>query len=465
MSDQEQNQNVAIIGGGVNGAALALRLAQQGKEVTVYEKLPEKYFSADLFETVDAEGRGHSINASAVADQTTRSLRFMWERLDHPLEAVTDTRDLFLEVQKQFPDQKFVTGHPSVMLIHPDDSEMLEGMKHQVERVAKTGAKMEVWDGADAGDKLRAKYPALKDYELPEGTIVVHEEGYDPEKNPNGVSAMVNPAAYLRALHQLVKKEGVNIQYDSPVEKLAIDDAGKAAITSGENEKHFDHAVVTAGGWSKDILAQVDGLKPLIEETPKRVRWTDVLDADAAEAVGTVPFIQPESLTAETGRPYRTLMPATVQGEAKGVKLLYSEKKKFKNGADDLAKEPTTPAEIAEDRKNFEEITGLSTSKGGGGQSCMITATPDKMMTAGNVERVDGGKSPISAISACSYASFVVGGAAIESVAAQIDGRQPPYRDWDVNHAPNRDITVSKHAAEERSLEVEREQSKGRGAA
>lgn len=464
MGNDTENRNVAIIGGGVNGAALALRLAQQGKEVTVYEKLPEKYFSAELFETVEPERR-HSINASAVADQTTRSLRYMWERLDHPLEAVKDTRDLFLEVQKEFPGQTFVKGHPSVMLIHKDDGEVLEAMKLQVARVNADGGKMEVWEGPDAAEKLRTKYPALKDYELPEGTTIVHEEGYDPDKNPQGVSAMVNPAAYLRALHQLLKKNGVKIEYGTSVDGLAVDAEGKAALTTDKGEQHFDHAVVAAGGWSKDLLAKVEGTKPLIEETPKRVRWTNVIEADAAEAknIGTVPFIQPESLTAATGKHYRTLMPATVEGDVKGVKLLYSEKKKFKHGAEDLKSQPITTEELAADRADFQEITGIkpSAQQQGGGASCMITATPDKMMTAGNVELKDGSPSPISALSACSYASFVVGAAAINSLAAQIDGRPSPYRDWQVNHSPNRDITVSEQAAEVRTLEVERQHSRG----
>src|SRR5690606_16487123 len=152
--------------------------------------------------------------------------------------------------------------------------------------------------------------------ELPEGTVVVHEEGYDAEKNPNGVSAMINPAAYTRALHQLLKKNGVKVEYGTGVDGLTIEEDGKAAVSTEKGEKRFDHVAVAAGGWSKDILAKVDGLEPLIEETPKRVRWTDVVDTEESKAVGTVPFIQPESLTAETGKPYRTLMPAVVEGEA-----------------------------------------------------------------------------------------------------------------------------------------------------
>lgn len=459
MNTEKQNRNTAIIGGGVNGAALALRLAQQGKQVTLYEKLPEEYFSADLYDTVAPE-RGHSVTASAVADQTSRSLRYMWERLDHPLEAVKDTRDLFLEVQEKFPDQPFVTGHPSVMLIHKDDDEMLEGMRHQVARVNADGGKMEIWDGPDAGDKLRAAYPALKDYDLPEGTVVVHEEGYDPQKNPAGVSAMINPAAYLRALHRTLKENGVEIRYDAPVENLSVDADGKATVTAQGAEQAFDHVTVAAGGWSRDLLGKVDGLQPIIEETPKRVRWTDVQDKETAQATGTMPFIQAESLRDNTETPHRTLMPATVGPDGvEGVKLLFSAKTKFKDGANGLASSPITADEVAEDRANFKSVTGLepSAQEESMGKSCMITATPDKMMTSGIVRMKDGSPSPISALSACSYASFVVGGAAVNALAAEIDGKEPPYPDWKKNHAPNRDIEVSERAAEERTLKVVRQ--------
>ncbi|WP_232897277.1 FAD-dependent monooxygenase [Pontibaca salina] len=111
-----EQPHVLIVGGGLNGPALALALAQGGKRVTVIDALPQDVRQADEF-----DGRAYAL---ALASQRLLSAIGIWARIN-------DHAQPMLEI-------KVTDGHagrgPSPFWMHFDHAEIEEGpMGYMVE--------------------------------------------------------------------------------------------------------------------------------------------------------------------------------------------------------------------------------------------------------------------------------------------------------------------------------------------
>ena len=72
----EQNTDIVIVGGGLNGAALALALAQVNQQVTIVDSLPR-----DTRAAADFDGRGYAL---ALTSQRMLAALGLWPVLsDH----------------------------------------------------------------------------------------------------------------------------------------------------------------------------------------------------------------------------------------------------------------------------------------------------------------------------------------------------------------------------------------------
>lgn len=110
------DNDIILVGGGLNGPALALAMAQTGHRVTVIDALPEQTRAADSF-----DGRGYAL---ALASQRLLKAIGIWER-------VAEQSQPILEI-------KVTDGHagqpPSPFFLHFDHAEIEEGpMGYMVE--------------------------------------------------------------------------------------------------------------------------------------------------------------------------------------------------------------------------------------------------------------------------------------------------------------------------------------------
>ncbi len=108
--------DIVIVGGGLNGPALALALAQAGRRVTVIDALAE-----DTRKTADFDGRAYAL---ALASQRLLAALGLWPR-------IADDAQPMLEI-------KVTDGHagagPSPFLLHFDHAEIEDGpMGYMVE--------------------------------------------------------------------------------------------------------------------------------------------------------------------------------------------------------------------------------------------------------------------------------------------------------------------------------------------
>ncbi|WP_254444880.1 FAD-dependent monooxygenase [Ruegeria atlantica] len=116
LRSMEQNSDILIVGGGLNGPALALALAQTGHSVTVIDALAEKVRKNAAF-----DGRAYAL---ALASQRLLDAIGVWDR-------VADHAQPMLEI-------KVTDGHagagPSPFFMHFDHAEIEEGpMGYMVE--------------------------------------------------------------------------------------------------------------------------------------------------------------------------------------------------------------------------------------------------------------------------------------------------------------------------------------------
>ncbi|WP_254443513.1 FAD-dependent monooxygenase [Ruegeria atlantica] len=116
LHSMEQNSDILIIGGGLNGPALALAMAQTGHSVTVIDALAEKVRKNAAF-----DGRAYAL---ALASQRLLDAIGVWDR-------VADHAQPMLEI-------KVTDGHagagPSPFFMHFDHAEIEEGpMGYMVE--------------------------------------------------------------------------------------------------------------------------------------------------------------------------------------------------------------------------------------------------------------------------------------------------------------------------------------------
>lgn len=104
-----QDTDVLIVGGGLNGPALALALAQGGLTVTVIDALPEA-----AREATDFDGRAYSL---ALASQRMLAALGLWRR-------VADKAQPILQIKAS--DGRVGVG-PSSLFLHFDSGEIEEG--------------------------------------------------------------------------------------------------------------------------------------------------------------------------------------------------------------------------------------------------------------------------------------------------------------------------------------------------
>jgi len=116
LRGMSEMSDILIVGGGLNGPALALALAQGGRRVTVIDALPEKVRKNAAF-----DGRGYALALASV-----RLLRRIgvWERVE-------DHAQPMLEIKVS--DGRAGEG-PSPFFLHFDHAEIEEGpMGHMIE--------------------------------------------------------------------------------------------------------------------------------------------------------------------------------------------------------------------------------------------------------------------------------------------------------------------------------------------
>ncbi len=132
LRGMSEMSDILIVGGGLNGPALALALAQTGRSVTVIDALPEKVRKNAAF-----DGRAYALALASV-----RLLRRIgvWERVE-------DNAQPMLEIKVS--DGRAGEG-PSPLFLHFDHAEIEEGpMGHMIEDRYLRRAFLEAMDEAE----------------------------------------------------------------------------------------------------------------------------------------------------------------------------------------------------------------------------------------------------------------------------------------------------------------------------
>lgn len=463
---------ILIAGAGAIGCMTAFQAIESGIDptrITIADPLSAALFADPPQEALAGiepqhsitarESAGYSLTSSSAGQTTSRSSR-MTLKEENDLSDAQLTRDLYLKLQEE-TGITFMRGNPSILIVSRDDEDAVADLQDKAARIPEHGANAHVFGSADDFLGTYEEYRELLGHAPLNSAMILVEEGYDPEQNPNGVSVTIDPALFLKAMHQYLAQKGVHFEYDTRVSHLRVDEKdtvildaetklrrGKAVVDFEKDghaeEKRFDQVVLAAGPWTQDLAQTQAEEEPTMTvpsgHYPKRVVYVNVVPPEAETLPGVtgatpLPFLKMEDLKVE-GWPegFPAMLPATMgrpdaQGQwvtPGGAKVLgVSGKAKLKDGADALPDHPITREEILDSIAAYEAATGLQAAirpdevertpdeeLGKFGSACMVQVPRDKFQTYGRIA-VDGAseeQSPFILFGGGSYSTFVLGG-------------------------------------------------------
>lgn len=210
--------DVAVIGGGAMGSAAALSVAKSGKSVALFEQ-----FAA-----------GHSLGASHGA---SRNFNIAYHQAEY-LKLVSEARQLWdilaEETGIQLLDLVGLVNHG-----HMDSLTQIR-RAHQEFGIQSTFISPQEAMDRWAGMRFR--------------TDVLHV----PD------SGRVRAADALTALRMAAESRGAQFHYETPVRDIAVLGDNLVSVSTDTTEYHAKRVIVTAGAWSRKLLAGIITLPSLV---------------------------------------------------------------------------------------------------------------------------------------------------------------------------------------------------------
>lgn len=221
MRVMEQRSDILIVGGGLNGPALALALAGNGHSVTIVDALPEPVRADAGF-----DGRGYAL---ALASQRLLAAIGVWAR-------VADNAQPMLEI-------KVTDGHagegPSPFFLHFDHAEIEEGpMGYMVEDRYLRRALLEAMDATPGITQLNGVSVVAQEVDATGVTVTLSDEttrraallvGCDGRKSGTAARAGIKrtgwdygQTALVCAITHELPHHGIAHQFFMPPGPLAI---------------------------------------------------------------------------------------------------------------------------------------------------------------------------------------------------------------------------------------------------
>lgn len=436
-------QEFGIIGGGLMGATLAYKLAKAhpDEQVQLFEQLPAEAFAEQRYEAGQKPESNYALSSSQAGDNTSRSIRASLQEKNN-LDMVVSSRDMYLELQ-QTTDRPLFKGAPSISVVNMDDADEMEELDTAKRRLKEYGMNHSVYADKDA---LLAEHPEYATYfanaEYPENCQILFEDGYDAEKNPNGVSGIIDPGAVLQALHaQLAKQPNVTVNYDTVVEDLNVTEDKKAEVKTASGEhRTFDDVTIAAGPWLQQFQERLDDFPKVIAN---RVRYVEIpLPAEAAMP----PCIKGIGMTTMTAN----LSELPKGGYA--LKKLCPNKKPIEVERSGLEGMEITAEERDESIADFEQEHGVTLSDeqraAVKGSSGFVASSKGKRPVMGAVswDGGDKGESPIRVHGLDNYTMACLCGGAADVTIAQMHGKDEPYKGTYANHDPYNPVQYPQQA-------------------
>jgi len=207
--------DVAVVGGGIVGCALAALLAEGGATVRLYER-----------EAIAAAASGRNSGV-----------------LQHPLdEPLVPVHEASLELYRTLGHGFELPAEPAGVLVLSEDRAALE-----------------------AGCEIAARFPEL----APEWLEGAALEAAEPELGPGlfayrqATGRTVPPAAAARAWAQRAREAGAELRVGTAVEALDRSGGRAAGVVAGGRSEPAGAVVVAAGPWTPELVAPDGSWRPI----------------------------------------------------------------------------------------------------------------------------------------------------------------------------------------------------------
>lgn len=432
-----------IIGGGLMGATLAYKLTKTHPEqrIDLFEQLPATAFAEQRYDGQEKPDSNYALSSSQAGDNTSRSIRASLQEKNN-LDMVISSRDLYLELQEN-AERPLFRGTPSISVVNMDDPDEVVEFEVAARRLKEYGMNHSIYADKDA---LLAEHPEYATYfanaNYPENCQILFEDGYDPVKNPNGVSGIIDPGAVLQALHaELAQQPNVRLHYDTVVEDVRVADDNKAELKTGAGRRHrFDDVTIAAGPWLQQFQQRLDDFPQVIAN---RVRYVEIPLPQEAALPPTIKGIG------------MTTMAAGLSQSPDGgytLKKLCPTKKPIQVGRSGLEGLEITPEERDEAIADFEEEHGVTLSAeqraAVKGSSGFVASSKGKRPVMGRVswDGHDKSNSPVRVHGLDNYTMACLCGGAADITIAQLRGEKEPYKGTYANHDPYNPVQYPQHA-------------------
>lgn len=202
-----------ILGGGVIGTSIALRLAMEGKDVVVLER------------------------SSGVSSATTHSAGVVTIQLDSVEDAVTVKRSI--EILEEIiggsdPLEAGVVGRGFVAIEDEEDSE------ETAEILEEAGVEFEQLSSREAS----GRWPQIR---FNDGEVITH----------TWMDMSVEPKKFLRFLYSKAVENDVELRLNGFVKSLEVENGEVVAAVTGEEKVYGDIFLLCLGPWNKPFLASL----------------------------------------------------------------------------------------------------------------------------------------------------------------------------------------------------------------
>ena len=202
-----------VLGGGVVGVSIALRLAIEGGKVTVLER------------------------SSGVSSATTHSAGVVTVQLDSVEDAITVKKSIeILEeiIGDSDPLEAGVVGREFVAIEDEEDSE------ETAEILEEAGIEFEQLSSVEASEK----WPQIR---FNDGEVATH----------TWIDASIEPKKFLRFLYLEAAERGVALRLNNSVKSLEVEDGEVVAAVTNDGEVYGDVFFLCLGPWNKSFLADL----------------------------------------------------------------------------------------------------------------------------------------------------------------------------------------------------------------
>jgi glycine oxidase len=220
---------IAIVGAGIAGLAIGWRLAQEGQDVTVFER--DVAGRSATWAAAGMLSAGAEANAMGGAQSFARVARNQWPEFARELEEASGRRIMFREIGA------LVVGH---------DTASVDSLRGEGERLRAAGASATLLDAKEA----RALEPALAPHIA--GALLVDGD------------ADVDNRVLGEALRISFAHAGGVLRERTPVQSLLIECGCASGVLTAEGAQGADAVVIAMGAWSGALAGvPADALPPV----------------------------------------------------------------------------------------------------------------------------------------------------------------------------------------------------------